>query len=142
MANSKTLKPFKSGYDPRRNTKGRPKGKVSSLEDLLQTELKKETFAYGQIMTQEMAIVMKLIEKARKGETSAFKLFLKYRFGNPAHYCPNCHHVIGRRIKTEAQKKEEAERRRKKKLEEKKKIAEKIKRMKAFQAKWFPKEKK
>lgn len=41
MSNPSSLKPFQSGPDPRRNTKGRPKGS-SNMKKLLMKELQKE----------------------------------------------------------------------------------------------------
>lgn len=44
MSNIKTLKPFQSGYDPRRNTKGRPKGSKNVRTVIM--EILKERFSF------------------------------------------------------------------------------------------------
>lgn len=106
MANLKTLKPFGKGHDPRRNTKGRPKGKVSSLDQVLEEALKAKVFAYGVEMANEEAIMMRLISDARKGKFYAYKLFMKYRHGNPINFCPNCNYIANKRIRKQI---EEAE---------------------------------
>ena len=101
MANIKTLKPFQKGHDPRRNTKGRPKGRVSRLEHLLDKALEEEVSIGNQTVTNEIAIIMKLIDDARKGKLSACKLYFDYRFGKPTNHCPKCDSNVNVRLKKE-----------------------------------------
>ncbi|MEI6553029.1 MAG: hypothetical protein WCO09_00505 [bacterium] len=64
MSNPATLRPFQSGYDPRRNTKGRPKGS-SALKNLLMKEIKKELeLTDGSKMKIEELLVRKVIDIA------------------------------------------------------------------------------
>lgn len=91
MANLKTLKPFQKGHDPRRNTKGRPISKWARWKDAMEKELKRKVVTPGgSEITAEIAIIMKLIENARKGDLSATKLYFDYRFGKPPTYCARC----------------------------------------------------
>lgn len=140
MANLKTLKPFAKGYDPRRNTSGRPISKWAPWKKAMEKELKKKVMTIGgREVTAETAIVMKLIENARKGDLSATKLYFDYRFGKPPTYCPQCERRT-REAFEERERGRQEERIRNSKAE-KKKIAKKAKELKEFQSKWFPKKK-
>jgi len=90
MANPATLKPFQKGRDPRRNLKGRPKGRLGFSQAALQAALDEEVMLHGEKMTAEMAILRKLLDDARKGKTSAANLLFKYAYSKPADHCPNC----------------------------------------------------
>lgn len=95
MANIKTLKPFQKGHDPRRNTKGRPKGNVSSFQKILDRELAREVdIGNGRKATVETIIMMRLISDAHKGKLSAIKLLFNYSYGKPVNYCPKCDNVV------------------------------------------------
>lgn len=115
MANLKTLKHFKSGYDPRRNTKGRPPVRWDPWRDALEKELKKRVITPGgSEVTTETAIVMRLIQKALKGDLSAMKLFLDYRFGRPKSQCARCERrdaaiLEERRLREDKQRTEDIE---------------------------------
>lgn len=101
MANIKTLKPFQKGHDPRRNTKGRPKGSMSSFSKILEQELKKKVTFMGQEVTVEEAIVIRIIAQARNGNTSAYRLLASYMYGKPTNYCPKCDNVVDASFKKE-----------------------------------------
>lgn len=107
----------------------------------MEKELKKKVvMPGGSEVTAEMAIIMKLIENARKGDLSATKLYFDYRFGKPPTYCARCErrneqaHAI-----LEERQREEALRQSK---EEKKRIAKEMKEVDKWIEGWFPKESK
>lgn len=84
MSNIESLKPFKSGYDPRRNLKGRPKGSGNvrkALKNLLEKEVGK-----GENTTKIKNLLLeKIIDKAVvKGDMKAIKLIWEYLDGKPA----------------------------------------------------------
>ncbi len=89
MSNLKTLKPFKPGNDPRRNTKGRSPG-YRNFNEILRKELGKKIVVNGKKVTVEEALVMRLIVDARKGKFWAYKMFMDYSFGKPSKVCPKC----------------------------------------------------
>lgn len=125
MANPATLKPFQKGRDPRRNLKGRPKGRLGFSKEALDAGLDQEVMFGGEKMTNEMALLLSLINKARKGNTSAANLLFKYAYSKPADHCPNCGFEVSRSARR-ALDNEKSKRR----LEEKKKEA------KEFLKKW------
>ena len=83
MANPSSLKPFKKGNDPRRNTKGRPNNSKSAhvrfrellFEALQRKPLKDKTF--------EELMIEQGIFYALKGKFSFYKLLMDYRFRKP-----------------------------------------------------------
>ena len=78
MSNLATLKPFQPGHDPRRNTKGRPKG-GNGFQKALWKELENEVEFDGQKMKKEDAIVRKLVDMALSDKNTQRKLdALKY----------------------------------------------------------------
>ena len=70
MGNIKTLKPFQSGYDHRRNTKGRPKGS-KNWRTLFMKVLGKEIEVNGRKIRVDQAIVERLVRMAAKGNLKA-----------------------------------------------------------------------
>lgn len=82
MANISSLKPFKPGPDPRRNTKG-SLGKATlikrELTELLTEALFQQTSS-GK--TRAKLIVERLIYEAINGDIRAMKLIFKYVDGN------------------------------------------------------------
>lgn len=139
MANLKSLKHFEKGYDPRRNTKGRPISKWARWKDAMEEELQKKVVTRGgSEVTTEVAIVMKLIENARKGDLSATKLYFDYRFGKPPTYCARCERRNKQALAILEKRKREEELRNSK--EEKKRIAREMKEVDEWIEGWFPKE--
>lgn len=82
MANLATLKPFKKGYDPRRNIKGRVKTKDRTFKELLLKAMKEKPFE-GINQTLDELLLQVLIKKALAGDYKFYKLFMDYRFGKP-----------------------------------------------------------
>lgn len=78
MSNIHTLKPFKSGDDPRRNTTGRPKGAKnhSTLDRLIIKHLNKKVKVNGVEMIMLDVIAERLIDDAAHGKYRALKLLL------------------------------------------------------------------
>lgn len=90
MSNSKTLKPFQAGHDPRRNTKGRPRGSTD-INEVVRLELEKEVLFRGTQMPAAQAIVLRFIEDACKGKSSAFNALMNRMYGKPGKaHCPGC----------------------------------------------------
>jgi len=75
MGNIKTLKPFQSGPDPRRNTKGRPKGS-KNWRTLFMKILGKEILVGGKKIRVDEAIVQQLVRKAAKGNLRAAEMVI------------------------------------------------------------------
>lgn len=75
MGNIKTLKPFQSGPDPRRNTKGRPKGS-RNVRTVIMEVLKEKVPFNGKMMRKDKVIVMQLLRKAAKGNLDAAEIVL------------------------------------------------------------------
>lgn len=75
MGNIKTLKPFQSGYDPRRNTKGRPKGS-RNVRTVIMEILKEKVYFNGKMARKDKAIVMQLVWKAAKGNLKAMSMVI------------------------------------------------------------------
>jgi hypothetical protein len=123
MSNLKTLKPFKKGEDPRRNTKGRPKG-TSDIRERFEEAVNKKVMFDGEEIDMSMAIMLRLISEARKGSYWAVKLFMKYSYGNPKSTCVRCE-----RLEHEALEEKSSE----KTLEQKKQAEEEAR---AWLAKW------
>ena len=70
MGNIKTLRPFQSGPDPRRNTKGRPKGS-RNVRTVVMEILKEKVSFNGKMTRKDKVIVMQLVRKAAKGNLDA-----------------------------------------------------------------------
>lgn len=83
MANLKTLKPFKDGYDERRNYQGRPKGsrnfKILFEMAIEKIALKKEF----KNLDLELEIVKRGIIEALKGNYSFWKDIMDRIYGKP-----------------------------------------------------------
>ena len=75
MGNIKTLKPFQSGPDPRRNTKGRPKGSRNTRTVLMEI-LKEKVPFNGKMTRKDVIIVKQILRKAAKGNLKAAKMVL------------------------------------------------------------------
>lgn len=75
MRNIKTLKPFQSGPDPRRNTKGRPKGS-RNVRTVIMEILKEKVPFNGKMTRKDKVIVMQLLRKAAKGNLKAAEIVI------------------------------------------------------------------
>jgi len=75
MSNIKTLKPFQSGYDPRRNTKGRPKGS-KNWRTIFMKVLGKEIEVNGRKIRVDQAIVERVVRMAAKGNLKAMGMVI------------------------------------------------------------------
>jgi hypothetical protein len=75
MGNIKTLKPFQSGPDPRRNTKGRPKGS-RNVRTVIMEVLKEKVLFNGKMTRKDKVIVMQLLRKAAKGNLKAAEIVI------------------------------------------------------------------
>ncbi len=75
MGNIKTLKPFQSGPDPRRNTKGRPKGS-RNVRTVIMEILKEKVPFNGKMTRKDKVIVMQLLRKAAKGNLDAAEIVM------------------------------------------------------------------
>jgi len=80
MSNPQTLKPFKSGYDPRRNTKGRPKGQ-QDFNTMIREVLKQKVKIGGKMRTYEELIWERLVIEVAKGNPKMTKLFYDHMYG-------------------------------------------------------------
>jgi len=83
MANIQSLRPFKKGFDKRRNMKGRPKCPYSKskLGALLKKKINEK--APGTNITNLEVILQKMISNARKGKYGACKLMMDYMREKP-----------------------------------------------------------
>lgn len=75
MGNIKTLKPFQSGPDPRRNTKGRPKGS-RNVRTVLMEILKEKVLFEGKMTRKDVIIVKQLLKKAARGNLQAVEMVM------------------------------------------------------------------
>jgi hypothetical protein len=82
MSNLKTLKPFQSGYDPRRNIKGRPK-KVRNIKTILTEQLMQYVGEGKDKMQLQDYLVKRIIDKALKGDRKLIQLIWEYMDGKP-----------------------------------------------------------
>jgi hypothetical protein len=82
MANIESLKPFQSGYDPRRNTKGRPKGS-GNISTTVKKLLKKQVLVGGKQIALEKLLVESIVQKALRGDKGMIKLIWEYSDGKP-----------------------------------------------------------
>jgi hypothetical protein len=76
MANPDSLKPFKKGYDARREGNGRPK-KLPPIKELIEKTLGEEKNG----ITGVDAIFKVLLSKAVKGDLKAAQMLLDYYYG-------------------------------------------------------------
>lgn len=82
MSNLNTLKPFQSGFDSRRNTKGRPKG-VRNMKTILSQKLM-QYVGEGKNKTQlQDVLINRIIDKALKGDRKMIQLIWEYMDGKP-----------------------------------------------------------
>jgi len=75
MGNIKTLRPFQSGPDPRRNTKGRPKGS-RNVRTVLMEVLKEKVLFNGKMTRKDKVIVMQILCKATQGNLKAVEMVI------------------------------------------------------------------
>ncbi len=85
MSNIKTLKPFQSGPDPRRNTKGRPKGS-RNVRTVIKEILKEKILFNGKMTRKDKVIVMQLLRKAGKGNLKAADMVIDRVDGKSRNY--------------------------------------------------------
>jgi hypothetical protein len=85
MGNIKTLKPFQSGYDPRRNTKGRPKGS-RNVRTVLREILKEKVLFNGKMTRKDKVMVMQIVRKAAKGNLKAAEMVMDRVDGKPENH--------------------------------------------------------
>lgn len=85
MGNIKTLKPFQSGPDPRRNTKGRPKGS-RNVRTVVMEMLKEKVRFNGKMTRKDKVIVMQLLHKATKGNLKAAEMVMDRVDGKPENH--------------------------------------------------------
>lgn len=83
MSNIASLKPFQSGHDPRRNTKGRPKGS-GNISNTVKKLLKKEIGEGKNKKKIEELLIESILKKALKGDIAMIKLIWEYSDGKPA----------------------------------------------------------
>lgn len=83
MSNIASLKPFQSGHDPRRNTKGRPKGS-GNISNAVKKLLQKEVGEGENKKKLEELLIESVIKRALKGDTAMIKLIWEYSDGKPA----------------------------------------------------------
>ena len=75
MSNIKSLKPFQEGYDPRRNTNGRPKGS-KNWRTLLMRALGKKIVIDGRKIRIDELMVERIVRMASKGNLRAAKIVI------------------------------------------------------------------
>lgn len=85
MGNIKTLKPFQSGPDPRRNTKGRPRGS-RNVRTVVMEMLKEKVLFNGKMTRKDKVIVMQLLHKAAKGNLKAAEMVMDRVDGKPENH--------------------------------------------------------
>ncbi len=86
MSNLRTLKPFRKGDDPRRNTKGRPKGSFTELNSLTKAiikEIDREVDLGGEKITVQELIIRKIVQKALRGDVRAVEFLWNRTEGKP-----------------------------------------------------------
>ena len=88
MGNIKTLKPFQSGHDSRRNTNGRPKGS-RNVRTVLMEILKEKVVVNGKKMTLSELIVLQVATKAMKGNLQAAQIVMDRVDGKPIDHDKN-----------------------------------------------------
>jgi hypothetical protein len=84
MSNIKTLKPFQSGYDSRRNTKGRPKGS-RNVRTVLMEMLKEKVLFQGKMTRKDESMVKRILRKA-DGNLKAAEIVMNRVDGRPANH--------------------------------------------------------
>jgi len=75
MGNIKTLMPFQSGPDPRRNTKGRPKGSRNVRTVLIEI-LKEKVLFNDKVTRKDKIIVTQIVRKAARGNLKAAEIVM------------------------------------------------------------------
>jgi hypothetical protein len=84
MANTNNLKPFQSGFDPRRNIKGRPIG-AKSIRSKFDEILQRKASDASDKTIQDV-LVEKIIKMALDENFQMIKLIWEYRDGKPPKY--------------------------------------------------------
>jgi hypothetical protein len=79
MPNPQNLKNFKKGEDNRRNLKGRPKGKLRDIKEVISNLLTQEK-NNQQLIDGLMTVI---VNKALKGDLKATEMLLAYTYGKP-----------------------------------------------------------
>ena len=79
--------PFQKGYDPRRNTKGRPPSQYQELQTKAQEVLGEDIEADGQPIPAIVAILRGMRDKALGGDTKATEILLLAAYGRPPTKC-------------------------------------------------------
>ena len=76
--------PFKKGFDPNRNIKGRPPNSYGA-STILQRQLKETVIdkTTGIALTKRKMLFDKLFELVMKGDMAAIKLYMEYAYGKP-----------------------------------------------------------
>jgi hypothetical protein len=83
MSNLNNLKPFQSGFDPRRNLNGRPPGQPMSSQF---QEILSKRITSDKDKTIADALVEKIIRMALDGDQRMIKLIWEYMDGKPPKY--------------------------------------------------------
>lgn len=85
MGNIKTLKPFQSVPDPRRNTKGRPKGS-RNVRTVVMEMLKEKIRFNGKLTRKDVVIVKQLVRKAARDNLKAAGMVMDRVDGKPQNH--------------------------------------------------------
>ncbi|MFA6297290.1 MAG: DUF5681 domain-containing protein [Candidatus Paceibacterota bacterium] len=85
MGNIKTLKPFQPGPDPRRNTKGRPRGS-RNVRTVIMEMLKEKVRFNGKLTRKDIVIVRQLVRKAANGNLKAADIVMDRVDGKPENH--------------------------------------------------------
>jgi len=88
MAKEDNLKPFTSGFNENRNINGRPKGsknRSTIAKKWLELTMNETNPLTNQTenLSQEDIITLKQIEKAKDGDSNAYKLLMDSTYGMP-----------------------------------------------------------
>lgn len=88
MGREDNLKPFKKGFDERRNLKGCPvgnKNRSTIVKKWLEVNSKEVNPITKELedLTQEDIITLKQLEKAKDGDSNAYKLLMDSTYGLP-----------------------------------------------------------
>lgn len=81
--NPQTLKPFKKGYDPRRQKRSSPNPIVTDIKNYIREKLAEETTA-GSGVTKLEALTQRILVEANKGNIKAYEILMAYGHGKPS----------------------------------------------------------